>query len=242
LNRPRQLNALNTAVLEQLVEEVQHAVQDQSVKCVVLKGAGDRAFSAGADLDEIRGLSAEEAHEFIRRGHQVMDRIEASPIPVVAQVDGYALGGGFELMLACHLVIASERSQFGLPEARIGCIPGFGGTQRLSTTVGKAAAFHLMITGAPIDAMRAWHIGLLSVPPVPHTELGNEVNRTAESIASGSRAGMATLLEAARAGVSVSALQHEAALAALAIASSDGQEGITAFAERRAPVFDQENQ
>ncbi len=239
LNRPQQLNALNSSLLEQLVEQTGLAARTPSVGCIVVRGAGDRAFSAGADLDEIRGLTAAEAHEFIRRGHEAMLRIERSAVPVVAQVDGFALGGGFELMLACHVVIASDRSQFGLPEARIGCIPGFGGTQRLSATVGKAAALHLMLTGTRIDATRAWRIGLLSVPPVNHAELDAAVAETAALISSGSRSGLAILLEAARAGIVVPALEQEAALAALAIASDDGQEGITAFAERRQPVFNQ---
>ncbi len=241
LNRPQQLNALNSALLEELVGHIRLAAGVSNVGCLVITGAGERAFSAGADLDEIRGLTAEQAHQFIRGGHRAMSCLEQSPVPIVAQVDGFALGGGFELMLACHVVIASERSQFGLPEARIGCIPGFGGTQRLSTAVGKATAFHLMLTGSRVDAERAWQIGLLSVPPVPSADLAGEVQHTAELIASGSRPGLATLLEAARAGVVAPALEHEAALAALAISSPDGQEGITAFAERRDPVFHKES-
>jgi enoyl-CoA hydratase len=240
LNRPQQLNALNSAVLEQLAELVSLTSGDPSIGCLVIRGAGERAFSAGADLDEIRGLDAEAAHEFITRGHIAMTRIEQSRVPVVAQVDGYALGGGFELMLACHVVLASRRSQFGLPEARIGCIPGFGGTQRLRRFVGKAAALHLMLTGERVDATRAWEIGLLSTPPLPPDELAAEVQRTAALIASGSRGGLSLLLEAAHGGVPSSALDHEAALAALAIASADGQEGITAFAEKRDPVFNKE--
>ncbi len=240
LNRPRQLNALNSHVLEQLVTQVELAARDRSVGCVVITGSGDRAFSAGADLEEIRGLTAAQAHAFLQAGHRAMSSIESSPVPVIAQVDGFALGGGFELMLACHLVIASDRSQFGLPEARIGCIPGFGGTQRLALSVGKAAALHLMLTGTRVDASRAWEIGLLSVPPVPHTDLEQVVVETATLIAGGSRTGLATLLEAARAGAGAPALEHEAALAALAIASQDGQEGIAAFAERRPPVFNKE--
>jgi enoyl-CoA hydratase len=169
-----------------------------------------------------------------------MRAIEESSVPVLAEVDGFALGGGFELMLACQVVIASDRSQFGLPEARIGCIPGFGGTQRLPRTVGKAAALHLMLTGQRIDARRAWEVGLLSVPPVPAADLRSEVDSTAQLIACGSRTGLANLLEAAREGTAGPALEHEAALAALSIASVDGQEGITSFAERRQPVFNQE--
>ena len=240
LSRPEQLNALNSEVLRELLEAIEHAQRDPAVGCVVIRGSGERAFSAGADLDEIRGLDVERAHDFIRGGHATMDAIAASGVPVIAEVDGFALGGGFELMLACHLVIASDRSQFGLPEARIGCIPGFGGTQRLPESVGKPAAMHLMLTGERIDAARAWQIGLLSVPPVTPEQLGEEVRRVAELIASGSRTGLARLLDAARAGSGPRALAHEASLAAIAIASRDGQEGITSFAERRAPVFDRE--
>ncbi|WP_326686200.1 enoyl-CoA hydratase/isomerase family protein [Streptomyces sp. NBC_01795] len=241
LNRPDRLNALNGAVLDHLADEIRRVTEETTaVRCLVIRGAGDRAFSAGADLEEIRGLDADQAHAFIRRGHRAMTAIEHSPVPVLAEVDGFALGGGFELMLACHVVIASDRSQFGLPEARIGCIPGFGGTQRLSRAVGKAAAFHLMLTGGRIDAHRAWEIGLLSVPPVPAAELRDEAEATAGQIASGSRTGLANLLEAARQGTSGPSLEHEAALAALSIASADGQEGITSFAERRKPVFTEE--
>ncbi|MEU5045902.1 enoyl-CoA hydratase/isomerase family protein [Streptomyces griseorubiginosus] len=241
LNRPDRLNALNSSVLDALADEVRRAADESpGIRCLVVRGAGDRAFSAGADLEEIRGLDADRAHAFIRRGHRAITAIERSPVPVIAEVDGFALGGGFELMLACHVVIASDRSRFGLPEARIGCIPGFGGTQRLPRTVGKAAALHLMLTGTRIDADRAWQIGLLSVPPVPAADLRREVDATARLIASGSRTGLAKLLEAARQSTAGPALEHEAALAALSIASADGQEGITSFAERREPVFTEE--
>ena len=240
LNRPGQLNALNSEVLRQLHAVVEDAARDSSVGCVVIRGSGERAFSAGADLDEIRGLDVEHAHEFIRAGHVAMDAIASSNVPVLAEVDGFALGGGFELMLACHLVLASDRSQFGLPEARIGCIPGFGGTQRLPQSVGKPAAMHLMLTGERIDAARAWQMGLLSVPPLAPEQLGEEVGRVAKLISSGSRAGLALILDAARSATTPRALAHEASLAAIAIASRDGQEGIASFAERRAPAFDRE--
>src|SRR4051794_16288914 len=147
LNRPDRLNALNSEVLIELHQLITDVAADQSVGCIVVRGAGERAFCAGADLDEIRGLSTEAAHAFIRRGQQTMATVDASPVPVVAAVDGFALGGGLELMLACHLVIASDRSSFGLPEAKIGCIPGFGGTQRLLTAGSKAPALYLMLTG-----------------------------------------------------------------------------------------------
>jgi enoyl-CoA hydratase len=237
LNRPERLNALNSELLGQLRQYVNEAAADHSVGCVVIRGAGERAFSAGADLEEIRGLTAERAHEFIRRGHRCMTAVECSAVPVLAAVDGFALGGGFELMLACHIVVASDRSSFGLPEARIGCIPGFGGTQRLLTATSKAAAFYLMLTGNRVDARRAWDIGLLSVPPVPSADLAGQAGELARLVASGSRPGIEAILEAARRAVRPAALEQEAALAAIAISSADGQEGIAAFAERRAPAF-----
>lgn len=240
LNRPQQLNALNSEVLRLLVETLDAAQRDHTVGCMVIRGAGDRAFSAGADLDEIRGLGVAEAHEFIKSGHRTMTALASSKVPVIAHVDGFALGGGFEMMLACHVVVASERSQFGLPEARIGCMPGFGGTQRLSASVGKPAAMHLLLSGERIDAHRAWQLGLLSVPPLGPEATSTEVARLALLIASGSRTGIANILESARMAVAPAALDHEAALAALCIASPDGQEGIVSFAERRAPVFHEE--
>lgn len=239
LSRPERLNALNSAVLDALTRHVEGARPD-GARCIVIRGAGERAFCAGADLDEINGLTSDEAHAFIRRGHRAMNAVDASPVPVIAEVDGFALGGGFELMLACHLVVASDRSSFGLPEAAIGCIPGFGGTQRLLTTVGRAPAFHLLLTGHRVDAERAWQIGLLSVPPVPATELTEHVEALAGRLAAGSRTGTRNILEAARLAARPAALELEAALAAIAIASPDGQEGIRAFGERRAPKFEGE--
>lgn len=240
LNRPHQLNALNTEVLQLLDDQMRRVESDPKIGCVIVKGAGDRAFSAGADLDEIRDLSIVEAQAFIRQGHRTMSAIADSPVPVIAAVDGYALGGGFELMLACHITLASDRSSFGLPEARIGCIPGFGGTQRLTASVGKPVANLLLLTGERIDATRAWEAGLLSVPPCPPDLLMAEAQRVASLIASGSRTGLANLLDASRRSVAPPALAHEAALAAISIASADGQEGIAAFAERRPPVFHDE--
>lgn len=240
ISRPEQLNALNAQVLREIRDTVEGTRHDTSVGCIVIRGKGERAFSAGADLDEIRALPVEDAQAFIHAGQRTMSAIADSVVPVIAEVDGYALGGGFELMLACHLVVASSRSRFGLPEARIGCIPGFGGTQRLAMSVGKPAALLLMLGGERIDADRAWQIGLLSVPPLAPAEAATEARRLAELIATGSRRGTANILDAARPAFAASALDHEAALAAISIASRDGQEGIISFAERRAPIFERE--
>jgi enoyl-CoA hydratase len=239
LNRPRNMNALNSAVLQALAGHVANSEHDR-VGCLVIRGAGDKAFCAGADLGEIEGLDVASAHAFIRRGHQTMNGIEDSAVPAIASVDGYALGGGFELMLACHLVVASTRSSFGLPEVNIGCMPGFGGTQRLMTAIGRAPAFHLLLSGERIDASQAWQLGLLSVPPVPPDELDGKVSGLAHRIASGSRPGIRNILEAGRRAARAAALEQEAALAAIAIASQDGQEGIRAFTEKRPPLYQQE--
>ncbi len=237
ISRPEQLNALNSEVLGLVHAQLDKVQTDTAVGCVVIRGAGPRAFSAGADLDEIRGLGVEGAQDFINAGHRTMSAIATSEVPVIASVDGYALGGGFEMALSCHMILASERSQFGLPEARIGCMPGFGGTQRLPRAVGGPAAMHLMLTGERIDADRAWQVGLLSVPPLATEALEEETTRLAHLIASGSRRGVANILDAARQALAPAALEHEAVLAALSIASRDGQEGITSFAERRDPHF-----
>ena len=239
LNRPGSLNALNSQVLSELTALVQGAERDR-LHAVVIRGAGGRAFCAGADLDEIIDLDISGAHAFIRRGQEAMAAIENSPVPVIAAVDGYALGGGFEMMLACHLVLATDRSSFGPPEANIGCIPGFGGTQRLMAAAGRAAAFHLMVTGLRIDADRAWQIGLLSEPPVPADRLDERIGEIAGRLAGFSRTGIHNILEAGRRAVRPPALEHEAALAAIAIASADGKEGIRAFAAKRKPHFGQD--
>jgi len=240
ITRPDQLNALNSQVLAELHNLVEGVQTDATVGAIVLGGEGGRAFCAGADLAEIRGLTSDEAHRFIRHGQRTMSRIETSDVPVIAAVDGWALGGGFELTLACHLVVASDRSRFGLPEAKIGCMPGFGGTQRIMAVTGKPQAFYLMLTGDPIDAERAWAAGLLSVPPIPAELLETSVSELAHKIASGSRTGVRSILEAGRRTTQAMALEHEAALAALAIASPDGHEGIASFAERRTPTFARE--
>jgi enoyl-CoA hydratase len=238
LDRPDQLNALNTEVLSRLRAHVEAAGDDATIGCIVITGAGERAFCAGADLGELRGLDTEGALQFIRNGQRTMSAIAASPVPIIAGVGGFALGGGLELMLACHLVLASRAASFGLPEAKLGCIPGFGGTQRLFHAAGKAPAMHLMLTAQRIDADRAWHVGLLSLPPVEVDELDQAVAEMAHRVADGSRTGNRNILDAARYSVDARALEHEATLAALAISSLDGQEGITAFAEHRKPSFD----
>jgi enoyl-CoA hydratase len=237
-NRPDALNALNRHVLTALESELAAVERDDAIGAVLIDGAGDRAFCAGADLTELAGLDATQAHELLQRGQRIVTAVEEIPVPVVAAVDGHALGGGFEIMLACPVVLASERSSFGLPEARLGLMPGYGGTQRLRRAIGHAPAMAMLLSGRPIDADRAWHFGLLSGPPAPAADLPRFADELAADLAGLSRPNLARLRTAARSPVDhVDGLRLEASLAALTIASADGQEGIRAFLDRRTPMF-----
>jgi enoyl-CoA hydratase len=239
LNRPSALNALNAEVLALLEAELAAVRDDPAIGAVLVDGAGERAFCAGADLAELRGADPSAAHALLGRGQRVMAAIEALPVPVVAAVDGHALGGGLELALACPLLLASDRSSFGLPEARLGLVPGYGGTLRLRRAIGRAPAMAMMLTGRPLAAPAAWQLGLLSAPPVEPAALAAAAAALAAEVAELSRPNLALVLESARSSAeSAEALRHEAALAALAISSRDGQEGIAAFLGKRAPAFD----
>lgn len=237
LAREKNLNALCTQLIEELADHLDEAQHDEGVGCLVLRGAGEKAFCAGADLDEILGAGHERASAFIDRGHALMEAIESAGVPVIAAVDGWALGGGMELALACHLIVSSTASRFGLPEAKIGCMPGFGGTQRIFAATTKPFAMRMLLSGEPVTADEAFHNGLLSFAPIAREEFSARVLDIAGTIARGSRPGTERILRAARLASAPAALEFEAALAATAISSADGQEGIRAFTEKRAPEF-----
>jgi enoyl-CoA hydratase/carnithine racemase len=162
LNRPRELNALNADLFARLAAATEEAAADPEVRVVVIRGTGERAFSAGADLDELDGSSEQEAQAILARGGAVFSAIERLGKPVIAAVDGYALGGGLELALACTLTLVSTNASLGLPEVRLGLIPGYGGTQRLPRAIGLARALDLILTGRTIAAAEALEIGLLT--------------------------------------------------------------------------------
>src|SRR4249920_279447 len=162
LNRPDKLNALNRETINELHTAFDAAADSASVRAVVLTGAGQKAFVAGADISEMNGLSPVEAREFSRRGQRLMVRIEQLGKPVIAMINGFALGGGMELAMACHLRIASETAKLGQPEVNLGLVPGFGGSQRLLRLVGRGPALELCLLGQPIDAARALQLGLLT--------------------------------------------------------------------------------
>lgn len=162
LNRENALNALNSQVLSEIREAIRDLIQDSRMRGVIITGKGEKAFCAGADITEMKGLSFDAAEEFARKGHKTMNMIAGSDLISIAAINGYALGGGLELALACDIRIASKNAKFGLPETGLGLIPGFGGTQRLPRIVGRGLALEIILTGEHIDTERALRIGLVN--------------------------------------------------------------------------------
>jgi enoyl-CoA hydratase len=239
LNRPEKLNALNRATMVQLVQAVERGVADAAVRVLVITGAGEKAFVAGADIKEMSTLSAAEAQEFSRFLQQSLDRLERSPKPVVAAVNGFALGGGCELAMACHVRLAAENARFGQPEVNLGLIPGAGGTQRLPRIVGRGTALDLILSGRMIDAAEAHRIGLVN-QVFPAADLQAGVAKYVCTLASKSSMALSRALEAVVAGQEISqseALRLEAGMFGLCFATEDMREGTRAFLEKREPSF-----
>lgn len=237
IERPEAYNALNTRLLRELGEAVT-ALRPSEVGAVILTGTGEKAFSAGADLDELAGLDAGAAHELLRTGQEVMAAVESSPIPVIAAVNGLALGGGFELVLACTFPVLADHAALGLPESGLGLIPGYGGTQRLAAAIGKPSAAHAMLTGERLGAQRCHELGLTPIAPVPVAELMATTRAVATTIASKGPRAQAAILTALRTSApSPEGLALEAALAGIATGGDEAREGIAAFREKRTPNF-----
>jgi len=232
VNRPTVRNALNIATIEELDAAIAQAKNDNSIRVVVLTGAGEKAFAAGADISEISALSAEAGREFSLRGQKVFDAIESLDRPTIAAVNGYALGGGCELAMACTMRVASETAVFGQPEVKLGLIPGYGGTQRLPRLVGKSRALHLLLTGESISAAEALRIGLVD-RVVPGPELAEAVGEIARRIVVNAPLAVRYCLEAVRSGEQ----SAEAMLFGQSCGTEDMKEGTRAFLEKRAPVF-----
>jgi enoyl-CoA hydratase len=239
INRPEVRNALNAATLDELGDAFRQIQDDSSIRCVILSGAGEKAFVAGADIHEITGLNAEEGERFARRGQAVFDRIESLGKPVIAAVNGYALGGGCELAMACTLRVASENAQFGQPEVKLGLIPGYGGTQRLPRLVGKGLAMEMLLTGETISASQALRIGLVNrVVPLAELQIASEA--MAKKIMAHAPQAVRFCMEAVHCGLDSSleqGLALEARLFGKCCATEDMQEGTRAFLEKRAPEF-----
>ena len=238
INRPEKLNALNAQVVHELSQAFHQARSDDTVKGVVLTGAGQKSFVAGADIEQFPDLDALKGHRFALRGQAVFNHIEEMPKPVVAAVNGYALGGGCELALACHLRLASENASFGQPEVSLGIIPGFGGTQRLPRLVGRGIATELILTGQRIGAQRAYEIGLVN-RVVPLDELLDAARELVATIVAKAPLAVGMALQALRASdlPQHEGLRYEAALFGQTCATADFQEGVAAFLERRKAEF-----
>ena len=238
VNRPDKLNALNDATMTELGHVIDDVRKDPNVGGVVITGAG-RAFVAGADIAELRAKSKTQMHELARRGQDVFRRFETSPKPVVAAVNGFALGGGCELALACHVRIASEHAKFGQPEVKLGIIPGYGGTQRLPRIVGKGRALQLLLTGEIIDAAEAHRIGLAN-QVVPAAALLETARGMVKAMLANGPLALARCIDAVNEGADMTlsdALALEAKVFGELAATEDMREGASAFLEKRAPAF-----
>jgi enoyl-CoA hydratase len=238
LNRPDKLNALNALVLQELERAVLAAQADEHVKGIIITGAGERAFVAGADISEFQGLTQAEAHDLALRGQGIFNLIEQSTKPVVAAVNGFALGGGCELALACHLRIASESAKFGQPEVNLGLIPGYGGTQRLPRVVGRGVAMQMILSGQMISAQRAFQVGLVN-QVLPQIALLSAAKTLLRSITSKAPVAVAQSIQAILAAEQPiqNGLATEAELFGKCFDTEDFREGVNAFLEKRSPEF-----
>ncbi|GAB4177003.1 MAG: enoyl-CoA hydratase-related protein [Wenzhouxiangellaceae bacterium] len=239
IQRPEKLNALNRATIAALAEAFHTLDADPAIRAIVIHGSGGKAFVAGADISEFQSLDAREAEAFSLEGQALMRRIERMSKPVIAAIDGYALGGGLELALACHMRLASPGSKLGLPEIKLGLLPGFGGTQRLPRLIGRGPALVMMLSGEPIDARRADALGLLECIDEQADVLEVALER-AGRLASAAPLAVQAILVSVDSGLDLpldAALAMESARFGLLMSSADAREGTQAFLERRPPRF-----
>ena len=239
INRPKSLNALNAAVIDELDACFASLEKDPELRGVILTGSGEKAFVAGADITQFTELDQESGRAFAERGQAVFNRIENFPRPVIAAVNGFALGGGCELALACHLRIAADSARFGQPEVNLGILPGYGGSQRLPRIVGKGIALEMILTGEMVSAARAYEIGLVN-QVTPANELLDAAIAKLKVIASKGPIAVTLSLKALRFSDDLSltaGMLREAELFGEACATADLKEGATAFLEKRAPKF-----
>jgi len=239
LNRPKVLNALNKTALADLRAAFEDARDDSSLHGVILTGAGDKSFIAGADINEVATDTPVQAEEKTRRGQDLMDLIENLGKPVVAAINGFALGGGCEAALACTIRLAAETAKFGLPEVKLGIIPGYGGTQRLPRLVGKGVALQLILSGAMIDAQEAYRIGLVN-EVVPNAELIGRAEAILNQISANAPLSVRYALKAVNKGMETSlaeGLVLESTFVAICTSTEDKKEGTSAFLQKRPPQF-----
>lgn len=238
LNRPEVLNALSFDLLDRM-EALLGEIEASAARCLIVTGAGSKAFCAGADIDKLAGRTLEAELNGTRRGQQVFDRLERLRLPSIAYVNGYALGGGCELALACTFRLASPRARFGLPEVKLGLVPGYGGTQRLTRLIGAGRALELMLGGGMMAAEEALATGLVN-RIVPEEEGLDGAVAFAAQFTDKSLVAMSLIREAVRLGADLplpDALAIEAQLSVLSYRTADGQEGLDAFLNKRTPRF-----
>jgi enoyl-CoA hydratase len=239
VNRPKFFNTLNGATFAELAQVFDEIERDPNILCVVITGAGEKAFIAGADIEEIAKLGLKEAQAYAKRAHTLFGRIEKLGKPAIAAINGLAMGGGVELALACHLRIMSETAKLGLPELGLGGIPGFGGTQRLPRVIGKSRALWYILTGEMITAPKALEIGLVH-KVVPAASLDEECLKLTQTLVQKSPMSVRLVLQAINASTEIdleNGLVLEAALMTISTASDDKKEGLRAFFEKRPPKF-----
>ena len=239
LSRPDALNALNNETISALTSTVEDILRDKSIKGVILTGDGEKAFVAGADIKELAALNAQQALQLSKSGQQLFKAIENCPKPVIAAVNGFALGGGCELAMACHLRIATENARFGQPEVNLGIIPGYGGTQRLTQLVGRGKALELLLTGDMIGAQEAMVIGLVNHVVPSREAVMALAHKIALKILTKGPLAIARTIVSVNAGFGFEDAGYQAETNHFAACSStdDFKEGTTAFLEKRPPVF-----
>ncbi|MED5373413.1 MAG: enoyl-CoA hydratase-related protein [Myxococcota bacterium] len=237
LNRPKALNAINSTMVQELGEVLDEVTQREAL-AVVLTGAGPKAFAAGADISEMRRMSPAEAARFAEQGQRVFSRLESFDRPIIAAVNGYALGGGCELAMSCDIILAAKNAVFGQPEVKLGVIPGFGGSQRMTRLVGRQRAREICYTGRSVRSEEAARIGLAA--RVAEGDVVAEAMSLANQIANNAPRAVSLCKRAINTGADLdmsSALAHEAQLFGLCFASSDQKEGMSAFLDKRPPNF-----
>jgi enoyl-CoA hydratase len=238
-NRPKALNALNSATLDDLKAAVDEIAANNSIRVVIITGEGTKAFVAGADIAEMQPMNPMEAVTFSQKGHIAISALEKLDKPVIAAVNGYALGGGFEVALACDIIYASEKAKVGFPEVTLGILPGFGGTQRTAKLIGLARAKEMIFTGKTISAQDAYEIGLIN-KVVPDDQLMTQVQELAAKMCAAGPVGIRLAKGCVNKSLSLdidTGLDYEAEAFGLCFGTSDQKEGMTAFLEKRTPTY-----
>ncbi|MBS0000628.1 MAG: enoyl-CoA hydratase/isomerase family protein [Cyclobacteriaceae bacterium] len=239
INRPDKLNALNNATLKEIREAIQGVLDDRNIKALIITGSGEKAFVAGADIGELSELNELNGRKFSENGQDIFELIENFHKPVIAAINGFALGGGFELALACHIRIASKNARFGLPEVTLGILPGFGGTQRLTHLIGKGRSLEMMLTGEMIDAETGYNYGIINHLVDTPDLLLPAAQDILKKILRNAPLALGMVIESVNAAnrFEINGYQTESNCFSNALKTNDFNEGIRAFLEKRPPEF-----